>query len=254
MEVVREGPSHEKLPLLAHPGWRERFPWLVQGITGRGAPDRPFDLRLFGPGPSGPALERWERLGRTLDFARLVHARQVHGARVVFHRDSGPGLLLVGKGDGHATDRPGILLTVSLADCVPVYLVGPALPAVALLHAGWRGTAAGILERGLAVLEDRLALSPGDLHLHLGPAICGDCYEVGPEVHEALGGDRPGKPEPVDLRADLAARAARRGVPTERISVSELCTRCGDGGLFSHRGGDEGRQVGYLGIRPAAPG
>src|SRR5690606_18360795 len=101
--------------------------------------------------------------------------------------------------DGHATRAPGLLLAVSVADCVPVSLVDPERRAVALLHAGWRGAAAGILERGLEVLAERLLARPEDLHVHLGPAICGGCYEVGPEVHRALGLPEPPAPAPVDL-------------------------------------------------------
>lgn len=85
--------------------------------------------------------------------------------------------------------------------------------------------------------------------MHLGPAICGSCYEVGPEVFGALGLPTPDGPTPLDLRAALAERAAAEGVPSTSITVSGHCTRCTDSGLFSHRGGDAGRQVGYLGLR-----
>lgn len=149
--------------------------------------------------------------------------------------------------DGHVTDVEGVLLAVSIADCVPVSVVDPARRRVALLHAGWRGTAEGILERGL----DELAGEAGaaGLLVHLGPAICGGCYEVGPEVFEALGRPRPDAPSPIDLRSVLAERAVAAGVEGDHVSVSELCTRCEHDLLFSHRGGDSGRQVAYLGVR-----
>lgn len=253
LRTARETPEGRDPPLFRHPEWQERFPWLVQGVTGRGPSDAPFDLRLWGEPAPGPVLERWEALGDATGAVRVVHGRQVHGARVALHRETGPGLHLVGACDGHATDAPGVLLTVSLADCVPVFVVHPRRRAVALLHAGWRGTAAGILERGLETLAGRLAADPDDVHLHLGPAICGDCYEVGPEVHRALGLAEPEGPRPVDLREVLARRARDSGVAGHRITSSEWCTRCGDSPFFSHRGGDRGRHLGFLGVDPLAP-
>ena len=86
------------------------------------------------------------------------------------------------------------------------------------------------------------------MHAHLGPAICGACYEVGPEVHEALGQPPPTDNAPIDLRAVQAHQLIEAGVAPERITVSAHCTRCGTG-FFSHRAGDAGRQLGVLGIR-----
>jgi len=159
------------------------------------------------------------------------------------------GLHLTRPCDGHATEDAGVLLAVTTADCVPVSMVDPIRGAVALLHAGWRGTAFGIIERGLAVLSGASS-DRADLHVHLGPAICGSCYEVGPEVFEALGLPAPPEPEPVDLRSVMAMRVVRAGVPAEQVTRSTLCTLCDGRGLFSHRGGDGGRQAGYLGMRP----
>jgi YfiH family protein len=145
------------------------------------------------------------------------------------------------------TSEPGVLLAVSAADCVPIFVVDPRERMVAALHAGWRGVAAGVLERGLAAFSVRLSRT--ELRVHLGPAICGSCYEVGPEVFEAVGLAAPGRPAPIDLRAVLARRAIEHGVEPEHVTISEHCTLCTASDLFSHRGGDRGRQVGYLGIR-----
>jgi copper oxidase (laccase) domain-containing protein len=142
---------------------------------------------------------------------------------------------------------------VTAADCVPITFVerptAATLQAVATIHAGWRGAAAGILERGLARISAAFGSRPADLHMHLGPSICGECYEVGPEVHEALGLARPGRPTPVDLARVLAERAVRAGVDPARITRSAWCTRCDrDDLLYSHRGGDAGRQVSFVAI------
>lgn len=82
--------------------------------------------------------------------------------------------------------------------------------------------------------------------MHLGPSICRDCYEVGPEVFEAMGAPAPAMRGLLDVRAILAEQAAKRGV-TE-LTISELCTRCRPDRLFSHRGGDIGRQLGIVAL------
>jgi len=254
------------VPALVHPEWAEALPWVVQGTTTRGGGSVPFDLGLFSDGSHPRAVRaHWDHLLGVTGMRAAVHARQVHGADVRRHggsSDTGAsrptgrlapasaasGLEIVGDCDGHTTSEPGLLLAVSAADCVPIFVVAPAGRQVAVLHAGWRGVAAGMLERGLQAITagDR----PGRLLVHLGPAICGACYEVGPEVFESLGLPRPERPTPLDLRGVLAERALGAGVHATRITVSEHCTRCTGSGLFSHRGGDRGRQVGYLGIRP----
>jgi len=236
------------VPALVHEGWEVELPWLVQGTTTRGALGGGFDLGLFSEGsPVERVREHWEHLLAVTGMGAAMHARQVHGADVRRHHASPPGLNVVEPCDGHATSDPGVLLAVTVADCVPVFLVDPSTRAVALLHAGWRGTAGAVLERGLALMTN--GASASDLRVHLGPAICGDCYEVGPEVFVALGEPTPARPTPLDLRGVLARRAMAAGVDSACVTVSEHCTRCTDSGLFSHRGGDRGRQVGYIGVR-----
>lgn len=237
------------LPVASRAEWREGFPWLVQGITARGPGEVPFDLGLFGPGAAGEVQERWAALARELAVRRVVVGHQVHGRGVRVHGEGPPGLAVLPATDGHATRVPGVLLAVTVADCVPVLAVDPGRRTVAALHAGWRGVAAGILEEGLGILADRFGTLPAEVELHLGPAICGTCYQVGPEVHAALGLSSPEAPRPVDLRAVLARRAVHAGVCPGRITVSAWCTRCGDSPFFSHRAGHPQRQVAFLGIR-----
>jgi polyphenol oxidase len=234
-----------------HPGWEARLPWLVQGVTARERAGGPSDFALFTDDPPGDARSRWAALAGSLGFSSIVHARQVHGRNVVAHDAArGHGLEIGRDADGHASATPGVLMAVTVADCVPIYLVDPDREAAAILHAGWRGVVAGILERGLEVLKTRFGTDPGDLLVHLGPAICGTCYEVGPEVLRNLGLPDPGTPAPVDLRGLLGSRATASGVDPVRLTRSAHCTLCGDSPFFSHRRGDRERQVGYLGIRP----
>lgn len=250
---IREQRTPGALPLYVHPDWAERFPWLVQGTTGRGEPDGNFDFRLFGDSPSGVVIDRWRHLRLATGCVGSVHARQVHGAELLVHRHPVCGLLVAERYDGHVTREPGVLLTVSVADCVPISLVDAERRAIAMLHGGWRGVAAGILERGIAALHAVAGSAPADLCVHLGPAICGACYEVGPEVFAALGLPQPATNTPIDLRAALARRAIAAGVPPGAITISEHCTRCGDSPFYSHRGGCAERQLGVLAIRPARP-
>ncbi len=255
--TVRDERIPGELPIYRQPEWAARFPWLVQGTTARGEGDA-FDLRLFGATPVGEVIDRWLRLRQALGVSRAAHARQVHGSDILLHGAGPPGLLVSERYDGHASTHPDLLLTVSVADCVPISLVAPHARAIAMLHGGWRGVAAGILERGVALVRHLSGADAAGLFLHLGPSICGRCYEVGPEVFHALGLPVPERPTPVDLRAALAERATRLGIPTGQISISGFCTRCGDGAdagsspFFSHRGGCVERQLGFLAVRPGA--
>jgi hypothetical protein len=255
VRTITEAPVQGGLPHVRHPEWAHRHPWLVQGTTRRGGGAHTFDLALFGPGPGtgGRALAHWDQLLVHTGCVAAAHARQVHGASVRVHRELAPGLHLAPPCDGHLTRRPGVLLAVTVADCVPVTLVHPEERIVGSLHAGWRGAAAGILETGLATLKRAWGVDAAGVEVHLGPAICGSCYEVGPEVHTALDLPAPSAPTPVDLRAVLAHRCLAAGVPGRAVTVSTHCTRCGDGegggAFFSHRAGDGERQVGFVGLR-----
>ncbi len=237
-------------------------PWLHAGTTQRGPDGRP-DFGL----PPGDALEDWRALQAQGGWSSVVRSRQVHGALVRVHRDGRDGVVLAGDGDGHATDVPGTLLAVTAADCAPVFLADPVRRAVALLHAGWRGAAAGVVQAGVATLRDAFGSGPADLLAHLGPAIGPCCYEVGVEVAAVFEnhgerrksgppGRRPDLPEPhpgggrafLDLHAALHERLARSGLAPENVSRSPECTRC-DARWFSHRHGDAGRHAAFVGIR-----
>lgn len=250
-ERVQEIPARDP-PALVHAGWAERFPWLVQGTTTRGVAAAPFDLGLFSGGDGVEGVRaRWDLLRRTTEADVVVHAKQVHGDVVRVHERmvARETPLLAPECDGHVTAEPGTLLAVTVADCVPVFVVDADRRAVGMLHAGWRGAAVGVLERGVDTMRRHFGTRVRSVHVHLGPSICGSCYEVGPEVFEALRQGVPSRPSPIDLRAVLATRAARLGVAPTRISISTHCTLCTESGLFSHRGGDRHRQVGYVGVR-----
>jgi len=246
---VREIPG-ALVPSWVHPGWLASFPWLVQGTTTRRDREKPLDFRVpGGDGPGPEPINSWAHLLELSGMSRAAYARQVHAAEVLFHGPQAGGAEAIQPCDGHATDQVDVLLGVTVADCVPVFVVSPEPRAIAVLHAGWRGVARGVLERGIELIGSRVGALPHQLHVHLGPAICGDCYEVGSEVFTALGLAAPPDRGRLDLRAILAARATSLGVDAANVTVSAHCTRCTGSDLFSHRGGDDGRAVGYLGIR-----
>ena len=216
----------------------------------------PFGIRAFtttrgagtygmnGPEPVSEVMTRWYALVDELHGVapRFATARQVHGARVVVHSNDWEGWLRVAEADGHAAPARGTASAVSIADCVPVFVAHPS-GATALLHSGWRGTVARILDQGVRALEHRGVLAK-ELRVHLGPAICGRCYEVSPEVYGRLTGTLVSEPTTVDLRSLLASRARELGV--RQITVSPSCTRCDNDRFFSHRAGDTGRQIAVI--------
>lgn len=181
-----------------------------------------------------------------LEDKEIRVARQVHGVEILRHGAEGnPGGFPAAEAglpeaDGHVTNGRGAALCVLVADCLPVALSGPG--GLALLHCGWRGLAAGIIERGVEAVAARAAA--------IGPGICPEHYEVGEEVLAAF--EQLGEDVADGAHLDLAAVAERQlldaGVST--IESSGLCTFEEDDLLYSHRrdGAATGRQAGIAWI------
>jgi YfiH family protein len=252
MTVAEQEVWLDGLRVFRQRAWADHIPRLVQGVTGRAA-----DLDFSSPGgfrPSGGGVapERpiashgWQRLMAATGMATVARCRQVHGRNLVAPAELPPGFHVLGEADALVTRQSGILLAVTVADCVPVFIVDPETRLIGLAHAGWRGTAAGVVEETLRALRDR-GSAWGSLFVHLGPAICEKCYEVGPEVIAALGGKAEGRHH-VDLRRHIAEATVAAGVDPRRLTVSSRCTRCEADAFFSYRGGDRGgRMCAYLG-------
>jgi hypothetical protein len=236
------------VPRFEIPGWREKY-GVVAGITGRGSePGRGFDLGLWSKEPVGEVMSRWLTFRRELtEFHALALGNQVHGTELMT-LDAGRGWIHVEGIDGWITTAPGILLTVTVADCIPVYLVAPG-KAIALLHAGWRGTAGRILARGVERLQADSGCRTSDVVMHCGVGICGSCYEVGSEVMLGCGApaEEPG-PWHLDLREQLTAQARELGL--RHVTTSAWCSSHDRGAFYSHRAsrGSDGRMVGYIGM------
>jgi hypothetical protein len=198
-----------------------------------------------GDEPMSAVMGRWTALQDHVapsPAGRFATARQVHGARVIEHLPGWTGWLRGHDADGHLAAERGTALAVTVADCVPVYVAHPS-GAVAMLHAGWRGTVAGILGAAIRLLGAR-CLMARELRVLLGPSICGSCYEVSPDVYARLTGRTVESATPVALHAVLADQALAAGV--RDVHASPLCTRCDNDRLFSHRCGDAGRQLGII--------
>ena len=212
----------------------------------------------------------------------LVTLRQVHSDIIHPVDDAGGNPL---TGDGLVSDRPELLLAVQTADCLPVIVADRKKHAVGIFHAGWRGSAARIVQKGVGAMRAHFDSRPRDLIAALGPGIHACCYQVGEPVREQFSSQfayaaelfqetresdpvrerypllfltarAPGHSElPNRLTLDLVEANRRQlvdaGVPEKAIWASELCTSCRKDLLFSHRAehGSTGRMMAVVGVR-----
>jgi polyphenol oxidase len=163
---------------------------------------------------------------------RFAQGRQVHGADVLVNPDA------PAEADAVVVDEPGRAAIVLTADCLPIALANR--HAVAMVHAGWKGLASGVIEAAIAALPE-----DGHVTAAIGPSAAGCCYEVGDDVREALGEDPCGEPRMIDLRRYATDRLYDADVDV--VHDVDLCTMCSDPRLFfSHRrdGPATGRQGG----------
>jgi len=234
--------------------WSAPHPNAVFAFSTRagGVSEPPFDTLNLGRSTADrpeAVEENRRRLLRAigLDPARLVTAGQNHGARVA--RAVAPGL--IPDCDALVTTVPGLALAVTAADCLPLVLVAPG--AVAAVHSGWRGTAAGIPRIALAALCEVAHVSPDRVDVHLGPAIRSCCYRVGPEVAERFPAEATSHGPhgwSLDLATATRLMLLESSVAPERIADCAECTSCRPDRYFSHRRdrGRTGRQWGLAAL------
>ena len=252
--------TYEYSPLLEH------FP-LTHGVTYRygGVSEGPFDSFNMGlhVGDTPEAVvENRKRLAQVLgvDPNHLTCGEQVHGVGVTRVTEE-----LVGRGafswddsildsDAIHTNLVDVPLLLLVADCVPVLIYDAVHHAVAVVHAGWRGAIAHIVERTMDSMHDAYGTLPSDCYLFIGPSIGADSFEVSEEIAEqfrqdmrALGlsqvdqvvryiqrdGQITATPH-VDLKGYIAACVVQKGVPLEQVSVSSTDTMTTDG-CYSYR-------------------
>jgi polyphenol oxidase len=271
-------------------------PWLVHGFSTRpGGVSKCYGGRTlnlgFTPADSRENVARNRRLflegigaaSEDVDSIwPLVQVKQLHSA-VVHSVSASPHEPLAG--DGIITDTPGLLLAIKTADCVPVLVADVKLRVIGAFHAGWRGTVARIVQKGVGEMRRQLGSQPRDLRAAIGPSIRRCCYQVGPEVRaefdsqfsyspdlfeEVFDADAihvrypmlfltaraPGHSElGPELHLDLVEANRRQledaGLAAEHISIIDGCTACDTTRFFSHRAefGKTGRMMAAIGIR-----
>jgi len=209
---------------------------------------------------------------------RQIHSSYIHLVDRAFSEPP--------AGDGMITNKRGLILGIQTADCLPILIADPANKAVGAFHAGWRGTLARIVEKGVGVMRMHYGSDPARLLAAIGPGIGGCCYNVGAEVqaefesqfdyaeelfHTVFESDPVREKYPLlfmtarapghsdlgpQLHLDLVkanrTQLLRAGLKEENISVSKLCTACNVKLLFSYRAeqGKTGRMMAAIGIKP----
>lgn len=178
-----------------------------------------------------------------------TQVKQIH-SDLILHSDVELELVL-GQGDAIVTDKPGKLIGIRTADCVPLLLADTRHRAVAAIHAGWKGTVQRIAQKTVERMQVRFGTSPEDLVVAIGPAIGQCCFEVGPEVAEQFEALLPEAVNPryVNLELANARQVQQAGVPAARIDIAGLCTKCGEHFHSFRRDKDaSGRMVAAIGV------
>jgi YfiH family protein len=189
------------------------------------------------------SVERNRDSLQTAHGVRFAYGRQVHGTRVLVADAATEAGTMPADADGQATARPGLAPMVLTADCLAVAIAGRG--AVAMVHAGWRGLADGVIAEGVRVV--RRLDGGGSLAAAVGPGAGPCCYEVGDEVRAAFAEEGEGVRQGRNLDLKEIARRQLERAGVERVHDVGLCTICSDPSLFfSHRRdhGVTGRQAG----------
>jgi YfiH family protein len=250
------------------PHW-ECYDGLLHGFMGRGGG------RSIGP---YAGLNVSPRVGDDMQAVKdnicdLKRAVGIHDGRIITMRQvHGDGLLdvtetkakEVGEADGMVTRERGTYLGVLTADCVPILLVAPERKVVAVVHAGWRGTLAGIGAKMVRLLGEKYGLDPSAIEAALGPSIGACCYEIQDDVARPLLAEwgalaessveqRHGK-RFVDLRRLNRGILEEAGIAPAAIFESGPCTSCAAGEFFSYRRerAETGRQLSFIGWLPSS--
>ena len=192
----------------------------------------------------------------------LVTNHQVHGTlvRPVTAADAErPDAAPTVDADGLVTDQPGVTLTVFSADCLPILFYDPVRRCIAAVHAGWRGTAAGIAARAVEVMTGQYGCRAENIRAAIGPGISGCCFETTEDVPEALRfhlgqqaevciTDHNSGKFHVDLKLANRIWLERSGIRPEHIAVCQACTACDWEDFWSHRlvGKDRGSMAAMI--------
>lgn len=192
----------------------------------------------------------WSQMADELGFSRIAQLRQVHGSTVkrVCDHSHPP----YERADALITDTPGLLLLVRVADCAAVFLFDPVRRAIALVHAGWKGLASGIIHSAVSAMGQDFGSDPSRLLVSVGPSL-GPCCASFTNPEEEL----PGRfhafireEKRVDLWAIIRDQLDQCGIRESRCEFIEKCTVCNPNYYYSHRRKDEARMGAFLGLTP----
>jgi YfiH family protein len=194
----------------------------------------------------------------------LVTPRQVHGSDILVINEPNEDYshFLSVEGDAVITNQPNVMIGVCVADCAPILLCDPENKVIAVVHAGWKGTAAKLVAKAVAGMQSEFGSVPARLHAAIGPCIQKCCYEVDEPVRKAFqqGGitwdscaelTSPGKWN-LDLAAANRELLLLAGVQADAIQISEQCVCCHSEQYFSYRRDkdESGRQMGFIMLKP----
>lgn len=214
--------------------------------------------------------ENFRRMGEALGVRceDMVLSQQTHttNIRIVTDEDRGKGITRERDYtdiDGLITNVPGICLVTTYADCVPLYFLDPVKKVIALSHSGWRGTVGKIGKKTVELMHDNFGSDPADILAAVGPSVCQDCYEVSADVIDRFKEvfDRSvwdelfyGKPDgkyQLDLWKANEKIFLEAGIRKEHIAVTNVCTHCNSGILYSHRamGDKRGNLCAFLALK-----
>jgi len=271
-----------------------KIPWLIHGFSTRqGGVTEEYGVNQLNLGVTKEDTQENVVRNRELFLQAIgaetggktwpsIQMRQVHSP--IVHRVDGrqphPA-----AGDGLITNTPGLLIAVKIADCLPVIAVDPSNRAIGVFHAGWRGTAQRIVEKGIGEMRRNFGSNPKDILVAIGPGIGVCCYQIGDEVIEqfrsqfsyadelieevfdshslhtkypllflnqrAPGHGESAKVPHIDLVKANKRQATDAGVPEKNIEALNLCTACRTDIFFSYRKEHvTGRMLGAVGIKP----
>lgn len=262
-------------------GFFDSIPWLAHGFSTRGGGQSEFPPHSLNLGFIGRDTRAAVESNRRSFFEALhlsgfavARLRQTHSDHVVTI-ESGEQLREIIPGDAVITRIAGVVLTVLVADCVPILIADLESHTIAAIHAGWRGTSKHITLKAIDVIREQTKTGAGRLYAVIGPSIRACCYEVGVELLEAFESENPGAKRyfsPVaptavetgessgsskkarfhlDLLAANRAEIISAGIPPENISIHPDCTRCHPELYFSHRGesGQTGRMMAAIAMK-----
>ena len=214
--------------------------------------------------------ENFRRMGEALGVRceDMVLSQQTHttNIRIVTDEDRGKGITRERDYtdiDGLITNVPGICLVTTYADCVPLYFLDPVKKVIALSHSGWRGTVGKIGKKTVELMHDNFGSDPADILAAVGPSVCQDCYEVSADVidrfkevfdrsaWDELFYEKPDGKYQLDLWKANEKIFLEVGIREDHIAVTNVCTHCNSGILYSHRamGDKRGNLCAFLALK-----